>query len=174
MLLGVFASISEVLFGTVPGFTICPLEEDSPLEDLASHLVEDGFPTSASIALQYFQTKKQIGRNSNSTSKSLKAPATSPRTPSSVSKTSAYDNNVDYCGPNRMFGTIFASATVSLADTLVGLAWDLEDGGFTAKIKPHQSRESMTQVVIYDVGVPIANRGLTNNLCIGRKTAKNA
>ena len=54
VVIGGFASISEVLFETVPGFTIQPLEEDSPLEDLASHLVEDGFPTSASIVLQYF------------------------------------------------------------------------------------------------------------------------
>ena len=86
VLLGGFASIPEVLFETVPGFTIPTLKEDSPLEDLTLHLVEDGFPTSASIALQYFQTKKQNGGNSNSASTSPKAPAASPRTPSSVSK----------------------------------------------------------------------------------------
>ena len=57
VLLRGFASILEALFETVTGFMIHPLEEDSPLKDLTSHLVEDGFPTSASIALQYFQTK---------------------------------------------------------------------------------------------------------------------
>ena len=79
-------------------------------------------------------------------------------------KTSAYDDDADYRGPNHMFGTFFASATVRLAEALIGLAWDLEGEGFTAKTKPHQSRESMTQVVIYGVGRSNCQQGTHTQL----------
>ena len=59
VLLGGIASISEVLFETSPGSMIHPLEEDSPLEDLTSHLTKDGFPMSASIVLGAIATAPQ-------------------------------------------------------------------------------------------------------------------
>lgn len=144
ILLSGLASLLHVLTAGIDGFMLHPVEaENKSMRPLQSHLVEEGFPPTSSVALKYFKTRnKRV--NTNSINNVVASSKPSART----SQEYQHDDDAGYSGPNMFWGTVCASADINLKSAVEDLFMDLEDTGLVARWKRHQSAESSSQIII--------------------------
>ena len=151
LVLGGLGSAVQILAAVIPGMQMWPCKQPSCYPPIKSHKHSEGFPLSAAIATQYYATKQQsLNFAPPKPATSGGQPASTPSTPYGQSR--EFDDDAEYNGPQRAYGTIVVSGEVNVFDAIEHLELDLEESGITLREKPHQSAESSNQVGI--IGIP--------------------
>ena len=163
VMLGGLAAGVQIMSAAIPDFKLHPLDKNSDLPFIISHLVEEGFPDNTALAQWYYKVKARRNFNQNSNSGGQAQTPVTPRPQQAQSK--GYDDDAEYAGPNKMNGTIRVSGGVNIKEAIEILQMDLEDAGIDIRWKPHQSKESMTQVVIIGVPRVFCPHGTTEQIC---------
>ena len=131
-MMGGVASAVEVLRAAIPGFQLHPLDKDSKFPPITSHLVEEGFPVLVSTLFKYFKTRQ---RKFNPNNASFDQPSAT----SEVKSKHRFDDDAEYQGQQKYYGTLLVSGDINVFDAVDELSWDLSDVDIELRPKQHQS-----------------------------------
>ena len=163
VMLGGLTGSVQIIVAAIPGFALHILG-NSNLPNIVSHIVANGFPNNATLDQWYYKVKARRNFNQNSRNGSQPDTTVTPRVPDQ-GNSKGYNDDAEYTAPNKMNVTIRVSGDANIKEAIEMIVMDLEDSGIKIRWKPHQSKESMTQVVIIGVPRVFCTHGTAKQIC---------